>query len=49
MAIQLEERDLVEAYGGAYESYRRSVAMLVPGTAGQGVRPDAAGSPSGPV
>jgi len=31
IAIQLEERDLVEAHP-EYESYRRSVPMLVPFT-----------------
>lgn len=30
IAIRLEERDLVRAYGPAYEEYRRKVAMLVP-------------------
>ena len=31
VAIQFEERDLVHEYGPAYERYRRSVAMIVPG------------------
>jgi methanethiol S-methyltransferase len=30
IAIQLEERDLVRAYGAEYEGYRRRVSMLVP-------------------
>jgi len=30
IAIQLEERDLVGAYGEAYAEYRRRVPMLVP-------------------
>jgi len=30
IAIQLEERDLVESYGARYESYRRQVSMLMP-------------------
>jgi hypothetical protein len=30
LAIQFEERDLVREHGDAYESYRRSVPMLVP-------------------
>jgi protein-S-isoprenylcysteine O-methyltransferase Ste14 len=35
LAIQFEERDLVHEHGAAYEEYRRSVPMLLPG----GVRP----------
>jgi len=31
IAIQLEERDLVAEHGRAYEEYRRSVPMLLPG------------------
>ncbi|HEX7330476.1 MAG TPA: isoprenylcysteine carboxylmethyltransferase family protein [Pyrinomonadaceae bacterium] len=30
LAIQLEERDLVREHGDSYESYRRSVPMLIP-------------------
>ena len=30
LAIQLEERDLVREHGESYESYRRSVPMLIP-------------------
>lgn len=30
IAIQLEERDLVGAYGDRYEAYRRQVSMLMP-------------------
>ena len=32
LAIQFEERDLVAEHGAAYEEYRRTVPMLVPGT-----------------
>jgi protein-S-isoprenylcysteine O-methyltransferase Ste14 len=31
LAIQFEERDLVAEYGVAYEEYRRTVPMLLPG------------------
>jgi len=30
-AIQLEERDLVDAHGESYERYRKNVPMLIPG------------------
>ena len=36
IAIQLEERDLVEFYGDRYEAYRSQVSMLVPGPRGKG-------------
>lgn len=32
LAIQLEERDLVREHGDSYETYRRSVPMLIPFT-----------------
>ena len=32
IAIQFEERDLVREHGESYESYRRSVPMLIPFT-----------------
>lgn len=41
VAIQLEERDLVAEHGAAYESYRRRVPMLVPGTGGRAPNPPA--------
>jgi protein-S-isoprenylcysteine O-methyltransferase Ste14 len=30
LAIQLEERDIIGIHGGAYESYRKRVPMIVP-------------------
>lgn len=38
LAIQFEERDLVAEHGAAYETYRRRVPMLVPGSAGRATR-----------
>ena len=32
VAIQLEERDLIRDLGNSYETYRRSVPMLIPFT-----------------
>jgi protein-S-isoprenylcysteine O-methyltransferase Ste14 len=37
LAIQFEERDLVREHGEKYESYRRTVPMLVPFTGKRGV------------
>ena len=39
VAIRLEERDLLAYHGADYESYRRRVPMLVPGTARRSSRP----------
>jgi protein-S-isoprenylcysteine O-methyltransferase Ste14 len=30
IAIQLEERDLVDAFGTTYVEYRRRVSMIIP-------------------
>jgi methanethiol S-methyltransferase len=30
IAIQLEERDLIRAFGDQYRSYKKSVSMLIP-------------------
>jgi protein-S-isoprenylcysteine O-methyltransferase Ste14 len=30
IALQLEERDMAEAYGRTYEEYRHQVSMLLP-------------------
>jgi protein-S-isoprenylcysteine O-methyltransferase Ste14 len=30
IAIQLEERDLVDAFGSTYVEYRRRVSMIIP-------------------
>ena len=30
MAIQLEEKDLIDTYGDAYKRYRQNVPMIVP-------------------
>ena len=30
IAIQLEERDLINAHGSAYSNYRKNVPMLIP-------------------
>jgi len=34
LAIQFEERDLAHEHGAAYEEYRRTVPMLIPGSVG---------------
>jgi protein-S-isoprenylcysteine O-methyltransferase Ste14 len=39
VAIQLEERDLIAEHGARYESYRRRVPMLIPGTARRDATP----------
>jgi protein-S-isoprenylcysteine O-methyltransferase Ste14 len=38
LAIQFEEADLVAEHGAAYESYRRSVPMLLPGRRARGTK-----------
>ena len=38
IAIRFEERDLIKTLGPAYERYRQSVPMLVPGLNGRGVQ-----------
>ena len=38
IGIRLEERDLRAAHGGAYETYRRQVSMIVPWV-GKGSKP----------
>ena len=43
LAIQFEERDLVAEHGAAYEQYRKSVPMLVPGRTARAARPSIAG------
>lgn len=35
IAVQLEERDLVAAFGDKYRAYRQRVPMLIPGTKGK--------------
>jgi protein-S-isoprenylcysteine O-methyltransferase Ste14 len=40
VAIQLEERDLVQMHGDAYRSYRQSVSMLLPLLREPGATPD---------
>jgi protein-S-isoprenylcysteine O-methyltransferase Ste14 len=45
LAIRFEERDLAREHGERYESYRRSVPMLVPFTRRRG--PAAAGPTAG--
>lgn len=47
LAIQFEERDLVAEHGQAYEEYRRTVPMLLPGRPRARTRNEAA--PAGPV
>ena len=54
IAIQLEERDLVHEHGAAYETYRRTVPMLLPGRRRLPVAPAAApqtprGGSRGPI
>lgn len=41
LAIQFEERDLVREHGEVYETYRRSVPMLIPFTAAGDKKPPA--------
>ena len=42
LAIQFEEHDLVKEHGEAYEAYRHSVPMLVPGRWGAMPKPPVA-------
>ena len=39
VAIRLEERDLVKAFGNTYVEYRKTVPMLIPGMGRQKTRP----------
>jgi protein-S-isoprenylcysteine O-methyltransferase Ste14 len=39
IAIQLEERDLIDIHGEAYKNYRRQVPMLIPNLTGSQVNP----------
>lgn len=48
LAIQFEERDLVREHGAAYEEYRRTVPMLMPGTRPAAPRPVAVQEPANP-
>jgi methanethiol S-methyltransferase len=35
LAVRLEERDLIRAFGQQYQDYRRRVPLLIPGLGGR--------------